>query len=537
VRIRTLLTAALIGAAGSSSAQAAEPSPDALIVERAPGVSAAELRARADLEPAGRLPGLARVDVVEPADGDRARALAALRADPEVRWAEPVLPRRAFADGRVDEQWGLATIDAFDAWEVSRGAGVTIAVVDSGVALTHPDLAPQLTGNPGERGAGRETNGEDDDGNGLVDDWRGWDFVTEDDTPSDANGHGTHVAGIAAAAVGGGEVVGVAPDADLLAVQALNAGASGTSADTAAAFAYAGDLGARVVNASIGATTASSAERKAIHDHPDTLFVVAAGNAGRDARTTYPCAYDEPNVLCVGASTTIDGVASFSNFGDTAVDLFAPGVSILSDALFGGYAFKQGTSMATAHAAGAAALVAAEHPDWTPTEIKWALMQSVDQRPAFATTSVSGGRLDAAAALRWVGSAGTEGGDPGTPATPDPAAPASQPPAQMPPPAPASGSRASAPAAAVPAISRLRLVGRPGRRSAALSFSASAAGQVKLVLERRVGRRYKRVGSGTVGVTAGRQRAPLGVRVAGVRLKRGTWRLALAGARITFRVR
>jgi hypothetical protein len=161
-------------------------------------------------------------------------------------------------------------------------------------------------------------------------------------------------------------------------------------------------------------------------------------------------------------------------------------------------------------------------------------MQSVDHGPAFENTSVSGGRLDAAAALRWVGSAGTGGGDP---VKPPPAAPASAAPPVALPPTPASGSPPPAPRTAVPAVSRLRLIGRPGKRSAALSFTASAAGHVKLVLERRVGRRYKRAGTGTVAVTAGRQRTALGTRVAGVRLKRGIWRLTLAGARITFRVR
>jgi subtilisin family serine protease len=546
MRTRALLSAALICAAAASSAEA---SPDALIVERAPGVTAAELRGRADLQPAGRLIGLARVDVVEPADGDRGRALAELRADPGVRWAEPVLPRKAVADTRFPEQWALANtgqlvagvagvagadIDAVHAWQVSRGAGVTIAVVDSGAAVAHPDLAPQLTGNPAEGGA---PNGVDDDRNGLVDDWRGWDFVTEDSTPEDANGHGTHVAGIAAAAAGGGDVVGVAPDADVLVLKALNANANGTSADIAAAFAYAGRLGVRVVNASIGADTPSTAERKAIHDYPNTLFVVAAGNDARngDAIPTYPCAYEEPNLLCVGASTNLDGVASFSNYGETAVDLFAPGVGILSSVPPAGYATKQGTSMATAHAAGAAALVAAEHPDWTPTRIKQALMQSVDQRPAFTETSVSGGRLDAAAALRWVGSTGVDGGGPVTP--PPPTAPSSGAPPAGPAPGPESGPDDRDAQTGAPVISRLRLIGRPGRRSAALAFTASAAGRVKLVLERRAGRRYKRVGARTLTVAEGAQRTRLGGRVAGVRLKRGAWRLTLAGAQLRFRVR
>ena len=561
VRIRALLPAALISAVAASSAEAAEPSPDALIVERAPGVAAAELRERADLEPAGRLPGLARVDVVEPADGDRARALAELRADPGVRWAEPVLTRRALGDALFVQQWGLANtgqtvagvaglpgadVDALGAWAFTRGAGVTIGVVDSGVASAHPDLAPRLTGNPGERGAGRETNRVDDDGNGVVDDWSGWDFVAEDNRPEDGNGHGTHVAGTAAGAAGAGDVVGVAPEADLLPLQALNAAGVGTSADAAAAFAYAGRLGVRVVNVSIGADTPSNAERTAIHAYPNTLFVVAAGNDAADARNTYPCAYEEPNVLCVGASTNRDGVAAFSNFGKTAVDLFAPGAGIVSSYRLPGYHTLSGTSMAAPHVAGAAALVASAHPNWTPGRIAQALMDSAEQLFAFRNRSVSGGRLDAAAALRWVAPAGVADAAPApgpvhVPATPPgwtPPAPGPGPAGGSPAPAQPSGSPGPrAGARPAPVVSRLRLVGRPRKRGAALSFTASAAGRVPLVVERRVGRRYKRAGAGTLAVTAGRQRTPLGTRVAGARLKRGTWRLTLAAARITFRVR
>jgi thermitase len=536
MRILALLPAALTSAAVASSAQAAEPSPDALIVE---------LRERADLVRAGEVPGLARVDVVEPADGDRARALSELLADPEVRWAEPVLPRSAAADARVAQQWGLentgqwlrgtaglvdADIDAFDAWAVTRGAGVTIAVVDSGVASAHPDLAPKLTGNPGERGAGRENNRKDDDGNGLVDDWHGWDFVGDDNLAEDADGHGTHVAGTAAAAAGGGEVVGVAPESGLLALRALLNG-SGSTAHTTAAFSYAGKLGVRVVNASLAGTgDPSKAERAAIHAYPNTLFVVAAGNhdeddaksAGNgdeDAAKTYPCAYDEPNVLCVAASTNRDGAAGFSNVSATAVDLFAPGEDIYSSYPPSLYGYMSGTSAATPHAAGAAALVASAHPDWTPGRIKQALMDSADRRPELAGKAVTGARLNAAAAVSW--------------APPDAPAPAPAPRAAP----PASPSSGLSPKKRAPVVSRLRLVGRPRTRAAALVFTASASGRVRLVAERRVGRRYKRAGAGSLVVAAGRQRTRLGTRIAGARLKRGTWRVTVGSARITFRVR
>jgi thermitase len=549
-----LLVAALGTAAVAAPARAAEPSPDAVVVQRAPGLDAgerAELRERADVVPAGQVPAVARVDVVEPVDGDQARALAALRADPAVRWAEPVLPRTAADDALYPLLWGLANtgqtvfgttgvagadVRAPAAWEITRGAGATVAVVDTGVASAHPDLAPQLTGNPGERGSGREGNGVDDDGNGLVDDWRGWDFAGDDNAPEDVNGHGSHVAGTAVAAAGGGDVIGVAPEARVVALQALDADGSGWSTDVASAFAYAGELGVRVVNASLGADWPSQVERAAIRAHPDTLYVVAAGNDNRDASTSYPCAYDEPNVLCVGASTQHDRRAWFSNFSATAVDLFAPGTNVVSS-VPAGYETMSGTSMASPHAAGAAALVAAAHPSWSPALIKQALMKTAAPRAELAGEAVTGGRLDAAAAVAWAPAGEPTAQPPQLQPAPSPAPPPAPSPDPAPSPIPvtAPAPAPSAPAVAepdpTPAISGLRLVGRR-RASPSLSFTASAPGTVRLVSERRTGRRYKRAGTAKLAVTAGRQRVRLGAR-----LRPGRWRLTLAGARITFRVR
>jgi len=552
-RVAPLCAVLALGAAAPARAEAAA---DVLIVARAPAlgdVERAALRERADVLASGRVPGLPGVDLVVPEDGDRGRALAALREDPAVRWAEAAVPRRVAADARQAELWGLentgqsvpdfrgtpvagtpgADSGAVRAWAATRGAGVTIAVVDTGAALTHPDLAPQLAQNPGER-----DNGLDDDGNRLVDDVRGWDFAADDNDPQDGNGHGTHVAGTAAAAPGGGDVVGVAPEARLLVLQALGADGSGWSYDTAAAFAYAGARGAKVVNVSLESSAPSGAELAAIRAYPDTLYVVAAGNGGADGadgagddndgvRTSYPCAYDVPNVLCVGASTQQDAPAAFSNFGAASVDLFAPGENILSTWLAGGYDYADGTSMASPHAAGAAALVASAHPGWTAAQIKTALIGSAAPRPALAGRAVSGGRLDAAAALGWI------------------------PPAPAPAPAPATLPAQVAPAAApvpvpvraVPGpltVTRLRVTGgcRPACRAAraALAFTASRAGSAAVLLERRARGRYRRAATGTLTVTPGAQRVPLRTRVAGVRLRAGRWRVTLAGARVAFRV-
>ena len=397
----------------------AAPLADEIIVERAPGLTASE---RADLRAdAGvrleRTIGLPRVEVLAARSGDRAEALAELRADPDVVWAEPNLPRTAATtDALFSSLWGLdntgqfiggvadADIDAPEAWATTKGAGVTVGVVDSGVLLTHPDLVPAANG--GEQGtdglgADRRTNGVDDDANGKVDDWRGWDWIGLDNDPTDLHGHGTHVSGTVAAIEDTGGVVGVAPQAQTLALRVLNASGSGSTASSAAAFDYAGDLGLRVVNASIGSDGASFAERNAIQAHPQTLYVVAAGNAARDndVQPTYPCAYPEPNVLCVGATDDADARASFSNAGATSVDLFAPGASIRSSTFDGGWGWMSGTSMASPHVAGAAALLFADDPTLTAAEAKQALMSTVDPLPGLAGLAVTGGRLNAAAAL------------------------------------------------------------------------------------------------------------------------------------------
>jgi hypothetical protein len=187
------------------------------------------------------------------------------------------------------------------------------------------------------------------------------------------------VAATVAAPQNGAGVVGVAPAARIMPLRVLDANGQGSSADVAAAFAFAAERGVRVVNASLGSEFESQAERRAVEDHPGTLFVVASGNGGADsagddvdgATREYPCAHAAPNVVCVGATDQGDALATFSNYGATSVDLFAPGTAVVSavplarashlDRYFGtgpGYEIMQGTSMAAPHAAGVAALAA-----------------------------------------------------------------------------------------------------------------------------------------------------------------------------------
>jgi subtilisin family serine protease len=298
-----------------------------------------------------------------------------LRAD--VAGAQPNFVYRAQVipnDLRFAELWGLARIGAPTAWDTGTGSrSVTVAVADTGVDPDHPDLAPNVV--PG-----------------------GHDFVGDDDDPRDEHGHGSLVAGIIGAVGNDGRgVTGVNWNVGLLPVRVLDSSGRGTTATIAEGFRYAASR-ARVVNASLGGAPNDPALEEAIKAFPETLFVVAAGNSATndDTLPSFPCAYPEPNVVCVAATDATDALAWFSNVGPTTVDLAAPGVSILSTWRDGDYYSASGTSMATPYVAGAAALVWSRNPALTAAQVKSALLGSVDP---LALPVVSGGRLNVARAV------------------------------------------------------------------------------------------------------------------------------------------
>ena len=294
---------------------------------------------------------------------------------------------------RATRRWAIDS-----AWRQTTGADVTVAIIDSGVDLGHPDLAPNLWTNPGEIPG----NGVDDDGNGYVDDVHGYDFVDNDGTPQDANGHGTHVAGIVGARGGNGiGGAGVAWQARLMAVRVLDGQARGTTAAVAAGIRYAVDNGARIVNLSLAGPTSTPDLEDAVRyaQAHGVLIVVAAGNDGADLATapTYPAAYGEDNVLGVAATTRDGGLSSVSDYGPGA-DVAAPGEQILSTALGGGYEWRTGTSMAAPEVAGALVLLAAARPDLDGNGLRDALLAGVRH----TGLPVSAGALDIGAALRGV---------------------------------------------------------------------------------------------------------------------------------------
>jgi subtilisin family serine protease len=417
--MRQLLPALVVTAILAAPAAAPAAEGDVLVRYRA-GTDAgerADARAAADVRREAGLP-LASAEVVDPVAGvGVAEAVAALERRDDVLYAEPDVPRSAQVtpdDSLFRAEWGLenvgqsvggaagtadADIDATDAWNAVTGtSGIIVAVVDTGITAGHPDLAPNLYVNPREIAR----NAVDDDRNGLVDDVSGYDFAAGDANPADTNGHGTHVAGTVAARGNDGRgIAGVAWQASLLPLRALGDDGTGSVSDAIRAYDHAARAGARIVNLSLGGGSFSRAERDTIAANPGVLFVAAAGNDGadNDAVGSFPCNHDLANVLCVAASDRSDALAGFSNFGARTVDLAAPGVAIASTYLQDDYALLDGTSMATPHVSGAAALLLSRDPAMTVAGLRSALLATVDRTASLTGRTVTGGRLNVAAAL------------------------------------------------------------------------------------------------------------------------------------------
>lgn len=253
--------------------------------------------------------------------------------------------------------WGFSRVKAEQAWAYTRGAGATIAVIDTGLDFNHIDILGNVYLNTGEIAG----DGIDNDRNGLIDDYRGWDFVNNDNYAFDDNGHGTHVSGIAAAVEDNGKgIAGVAPDAKIIPIKVLDAAGSGTIDNVIKGIRYAADLGAKVINMSLGvakqflSSTLLGAFQNAINyaTNKGSVVITAAGNENVNTSTTAPAGLN--NTIAIGATDSADRKASFSN---KSPDIAAPGVTIGSLKAGGGYIYMSGTSMASPFAAGAAALI------------------------------------------------------------------------------------------------------------------------------------------------------------------------------------
>jgi len=287
----------------------------------------------------------------------------------------------------------------------SQGEGVVIAVVDTGVYYNHPHISPNIKTNESDP-HGNQADGSDGDGNGLADDYAGWDFYNGDAYPIDDHGHGTHVAGLAA-----GTYAGIAPKAKILPVKVLSSGGRGGLATIAAGILYAIDMGADIVNLSLGGSASgqvSSDVRKLLNsvsvaEDRGSLLIAAAGNGGpdgvgdcNDANPVYPASFDNENVLSVASVDHNNKITSYSNFGGATVDVAAPG----GDQTYGGllslglpscmgpcsssdqpYAQMMGTSMAAPVVAGVAALVKSARSSLTHLQIKAIIEASGIEQP------------------------------------------------------------------------------------------------------------------------------------------------------------
>lgn len=331
-------------------------------------------------------------------------------------------------DPGVGNQWAHAKVDSAGAWAVSSGSrNVVVAVVDSGIDYTHPDLKNNMWKNPGEI----PDNGKDDDGNGFVDDVYGWDFRNNDNKPmaDDASSyHGTHVAGtIGAVGNNGIGISGHAQQVQLMALKFLGSGGSGYRSDAIKAIDYAIKMKAKIISNSWGGTTFSQALYDAITraKNAGILFVVAAGNSGANADKSnhYPSNYPHDNIIAVASSTSSDGLSSFSNYGVNNIDIAAPGSSIYSTKNGGAYQYLSGTSMATPLVSGVLATMIAKRPDLNYRQLKDILMTTVDKKSAFSGKVKSNGRINAARALATTASYGNSTVPPPDPSDPTPSDP------------------------------------------------------------------------------------------------------------------
>jgi subtilisin family serine protease len=347
-------------------------------------------------------------------------ALKALRENPNVDLAEPnyiYKASRSPNDANYKKLWGMKNggdldsdglrglrgvdINAERAWDITTGSKkVVVAIIDTGVDFNIPDLVDNAWTNQAELN-GRP--GVDDDGNGYIDDIHGFNFVNNTGDPKDDNGHGSHVAGtIGARGDDGKGVAGVAWNVSIMALKFLDSQGSGSLANAVKAIDYARKNGAKVLSNSWGGGGFAQALKDAIEEtrKADELFVAAAGNDGsnNDTKPTYPASYPIDNIVAVAAVDNRGDLADFSNYGATTVHIAAPGVNILSTVPTG-FDTYSGTSMATPHVSGVAALVYALNPNLTYTEAKKRLIDSARPLNSLKGKVASGGMLDAYYAL------------------------------------------------------------------------------------------------------------------------------------------
>lgn len=344
------------------------------------------------------------------------------------------------ADPLFSKQWGMNQLGVREAWNHTKGnQDMIVAVIDTGVDYTHEDLVDNMWRNTREI----PNNNKDDDGNGYTDDIVGWDFVSNDNKPYDLTasmmemltgggnpGHGTHCAGnVAARSDNGKGIAGVAPNVKIMALRFISEKGGGTTADAIKSIKYAIDNGARVLSNSWGSEgedpkdpdTNALKDAIAFAEQKGVLFVAAAGNGhqgvgydnDKDSKPAYPASYSHDIIISVAAIDEAGALGAFSNWGQRSVDLGAPGVKVFSTVTQSTKysdtvidipglitATWDGTSMATPHVAGAAALYWSLHPEKSWRDVKNAILMSVKKTSVLGSKTVSGGQLDVASLMR-----------------------------------------------------------------------------------------------------------------------------------------
>lgn len=346
-------------------------------------------------------------------------ALAAMKRDPRIEYASSndILYGLESAvspdDPGYGEQWGLsntgqnygkpgADIHARQAWVLTKGrtqaeGGPLVAILDSGVDYTHPDLKGNLWTNPGESAGDHKDN----DGNWVIDDVHGYNTIDDSGDPMDDHSHGTHCAGIIGAVGNNGQgVSGVNWKAAMMGVKFLNKDLEGDAANAIKGILYASKMGARVISHSWGGGEYNEALKNTLAASP-ALHIIAAGNShsDNDAKPFYPACYDLPNVITVAATDNWDELAYFSNYGAKSVDIAAPGAAIYSTVPGNNYRYQSGSSMAAPFVAGAVALMLSQYPGLTNSQIITRLLYSADRLPSLEGKVASERRLNVARAL------------------------------------------------------------------------------------------------------------------------------------------
>ncbi len=384
----------------------------------------------AGLSTANASTAFSQVFVLEFNQGDALELAHRISQDPDVEYAEPnyiyhsqLIPSDPFYSTSgswgqsYDDLWGVKSMNTESAWDLTLGENVVVAVIDSGVNRTHPDIQQNIWQNVSEI----PNNNIDDDNNGFIDDVYGWSFASSSNDTGDIGGHGTHVAGSIASVLNNGEgIVGVAPGAKILPVKGLTDQGFGYNSDLAASIIYAADMGADVINNSWGGSGQSQAIADAMrYAYSQGVSIVsAAGNENSPASRFFPAGY--PETITVSALDAFNARADFSNWG-MKLDVAAPGVDILSllsgdmdtsnvdqENIVNGNLWRaNGTSMASPHVAGLVALILSRNPNLAPEQVRYILRNSaVDLDISGYDISFGYGLANATAALQLVDSLG-----------------------------------------------------------------------------------------------------------------------------------